>query len=474
MSDKFAILPFKTARIKDKFLLTTILGDWIILKKEDFRKVHSYSVKVDSPLFKRLKAKGILSEGKNINRCLDTYQKLNQHLSSGVSLHIAVLTESCNFSCKYCQTKEDKSSCMDIKVAGKILDFLIKSKSKSKTLEFQGGEPLLCWDALKWLVKNARKVCQDLQQSIRLSLVSNLSLLDEEKLGFLLSHNMGICTSLDGPRYVHDQQRIYADGRPTYSDTVKKIKMVNREYKKRGLKKRVDLLPTITRYSLGYAKEIVDEYVKWKVKCIPIRFVNPLKKASRGWGRLGYSPEEFNQFWKESMDYIIELNKRGVFIYERMAQVLLTKILKKTDPFYVDLSSPCGGGRNVLTYMPNGDVYTCDEARMIKSDLFKLGNLLKDSYEQVMKSPNLVGVCQSSFLELWDYASPYTLWSGTCPVMNFFGQNNPVVKISQTPYYKIYNFQLNYLLDKINSSKNTLTIFNKWYNLDRGGCDEKK
>ena len=166
------------------------------------------------------------------------------------------------------------------------------------------------------------------------------------------------------------------------------------------------------------------------------------------------------------MDYIIDLNKRGIFIFERMAQILLKKILKKRDPHYVDLVSPCGGGRNVLAYMPNGDIYTCDEARMIRSDLFKLGNVLKDSQEKIMGSPNLLGICQSSFLELWDYTSAYSLWSGTCPVMNFAQQNNPVVKISQTPNYKIYNFQLDYLTDKIFSDRLIASILNRW-------CEDK-
>ncbi len=462
MKVSFATAPFKTKRIRDKFLLTTILGDWVIVDREDFRKIHTYSVEPESTLFKRLKDKGIIIDETNLNSRIHTYRRLNSNLFSGVGLHIAVLTEKCNFSCKYCQTKEEKGSAMSVKTATGVLDFLVKSNKPVKTLEFQGGEPLLCWDALKWFVVNAEKAKSKFKQDIRLSLVSNLSLLDKEKLNFLIKHGVNICTSLDGPQRLHDKQRVYANGRPTYADTVKKIKMANQEYERSGLKKRVNILPTITKYSLVLAKEIIDEYLKWKVDCIPLRFVNPLKRASQSWKELGYTPEEFNQFWKESMDYILELNRRGIFIRERIAQVLLAKILKKKDPLYVDLASPCGGGRSTLAYMPNGDVYTCDEARMIRSDLFKLGNVLRDSYEKVMQNPNLVGVCQSSFLELWDYTSPYTLWSGTCPVMNYFQQENPVVKISQAPYYKIYNFQLDYLTDKISRDKITLGIFNNW------------
>lgn len=463
MSHKFAILPFKSRPIKDRFLLITTLGDWAILNKEDFRRIHSYSISEDSKLFKQLKAKRIIVDETNLKAGLQSHRRLNANLSRGVGLHIAVLTEACNFSCKYCQTKEEKSPSMDIKVAARVLDCLLRSNSRAKTLEFQGGEPLLCWDTLKWFIETVSKINHKLKQNIKLSLVSNLTLLDKDKLNFLIDHKVNFCTSLDGPEALHDQQRVYVDARATYVDTTKKIEEIRQEYKKRNIKKTVGLLPTITKNSLSFsAKEIIDEYLKWKVSCIPLRFVNPLKKASKNWQALGYSPDEFNQFWKEGLDYIIDLNKKGTFIYERTAQLFLKKILAKKDPFYVDLVSPCGGGRNTLAYMPNGDVYTCDEARMIKSDLFKLGNLLKNSYVDIMKSPNLFGICQSSLLELWDYSSPYSVWSGTCPVMNFFQQGNPVVKISQSPHYKIHNFQLDYLTEKIYNDKMALAIFKRW------------
>ena len=462
MSKSFAILPFKTRKINSNFLLASILGDWVMLKKDEFRQVDNYSVPENSPLFRKLRNSGIIIGAADIGNRLESYRRINNNLSRGVSLHIVVLSERCNFSCKYCQTKEKRGPSMSLKVAEKILWFLLKSNSKAKTLEFQGGEPLLCWDTIRWFVRNVVKINKTANQSVSLSLVSNLSLLDKEKLNFLIENNVGICTSLDGPAYVHDKQRLYDDGRPTYKDTVEKIEMVNEAYKKKSIKKRVHLLPTITRFSLPYAREIIDEYIKWGMSRVPLRFVNPLKKASRDWERLGYSWEDFNRFWESSLDYMIDLNKKGIFVFERTAQILLKKILKKRDPHYVDLVSPCGGGRNVLTYMPKGDVYTCDEARMIRSDLFKLGNVLKDSYEKIMKSPKLLGICQASFLELWDYASPYSLWSGTCPVMNFVQQNNLVVKISQTPNYKIHNFQLDYLTNKISSDRVIVGIFDRW------------
>jgi uncharacterized protein len=142
--------------------------------------------------------------------------------------------------------------------------------------------------------------------------------------------------------------------------------------------------------------------------------------------------------------------------------ILLKKILLKKDPAYVDLDSPCGAGRGQLAYAPNGDVYTCDEARMIGNELFKLGNMRNEKYEDLVKHENLFYTSQASLLNLWDYNSPYAAWSGTCPVVNFILQGSPVVKIHETPKQIINNFKFDYLFDKIFFDRTALTIFRSW------------
>jgi sulfatase maturation enzyme AslB (radical SAM superfamily) len=128
----------------------------------------------------------------------------------------------------------------------------------------------------------------------------------------------------------------------------------------------------------------------------------------------------------------------------------------------VDLCSPCGAGRNVLSYLPNGDIYACDEARMLREEMFKLGNITKNRYREIVKSPNLFYTCESSLLNIWDYNSTFLAWSGTCPVLNYYEQGSPVVKINQTPRKKINDFQFRYIFDKIIHEPEVKDIFYKW------------
>ena len=66
------------------------------------------------------------------------------------------------------------------------------------------------------------------------SLVSNLSLMDDEKLAFLVDHGVQVCTSLDGPEALHNYNRKWSDGN-AHAATVEWMKRLNEGYVARGL-----------------------------------------------------------------------------------------------------------------------------------------------------------------------------------------------------------------------------------------------
>ncbi|MCF7916190.1 MAG: His-Xaa-Ser system radical SAM maturase HxsB [Candidatus Omnitrophica bacterium] len=462
--EKLALLPYNHDKINDKHLVVNVLGDWAILEEEEFRRLNRYDVFEKGVLSNKLKKSNLLINNHSLEKRIASWRCLNLNLFCGPTLHIAVVTERCNLSCRYCQTRKDDAADMSIEVASQIIDFLTQNETPFATLEFQGGEPLCNWEVVKFLIERVVKLKKNplRNKNIQFVLVTNLLLLDEKKLKFLINNNVRISSSLDGPGFIHDKNRVFANGRGSYKDVVNKIKMVKNEYKKRGIKKNVGLLPTITKYSLSYYKEIIDEYLKQGQKSIALRYINKLGKGQKSWRDLGVSTEDFCSFWAKSVDYIIKLNKQGKKIRERMLSVIAQKVLKKADPFYVDMMNPCGAGRSVLTYAPSGDVYTCDEARMLKSNLFKIGNVVNDWYYEIMDSSVISDTMKSSLLEVWDSKSPYKAWAGTCPVLNYAQQGSPVTKICSSRFNKIQEFQFRYFFDKIVNNEENLKIVKSW------------
>jgi sulfatase maturation enzyme AslB (radical SAM superfamily) len=122
--------------------------------------------------------------------------------------------------------------------------------------------------------------------------------------------------------------------------------------------------------------------------------------------------------------------------------------------------------------MPNGDCYPCDEARMIGDSLFRLGNILKENYEDLIKKENMMYLLQASLVNLWDYRSAFLPWIGICPVMNYALQKNVVPKIHCSSIYKIYKYQFRYIFEKILEDDENLKIFKTWIR-KKGGENEK-
>jgi len=462
MTKDFAIIPFNSGVIAEKYLISNILGGWDILGENDFKLLSSFKINRSTPLFNRLYESGFLVDEYNFNRLLEDYRNLNSNLFYDASLHIAVITTHCNLHCQYCQAHSTRPQHMSLKVARSIVQCIAERKNPYITLEFQGGEPTLNWDVLTFLTKNIRKLERG-NKKIDITLVSNLVALNTEKIKFFKDFDVKVCASLDGPRNIHDKNRIFGSGKGTYDAVTRNIKKLRKQFKKP-----VNLLPTITKHSLGAFREIVDEYLKWGETSIALRPINNLGNACVNWGSLGYSADEFMAFYRNALEYILELNRKGIFLRERMAKVILQKIFNKEDPYYVDLMSPCGAGRGQIVYMPDGSCYPCDESRMLGEKMFKLGNILNKTYEGLVKKENLLHLLEASVLNLWDCTSVFSPWIGVCPVLNYAEQKNFVPKIHCSFIYKIHTLQVKYIFEKISKEGQDLEILKSWVN-KKGG-----
>jgi len=456
MTKDFAVIPFNSGAIADKYLISNMLGGWDILGENDFKLFSSLKCNRGTPLFNRLYERGLIADERNFNRLLEDHRNLNSNLFYDASLHIAVITTHCNLRCRYCQAHAARPEHMSLKVARRTVQCIAERKTPYITLEFQGGESTLNWNVLVFLTKSIRKLERN-NRKIDITLISNLTALNANKMQFFKDYSVNICASLDGPKHIHDQNRIFGNGKGTYDVVIRNIKKLRKQFKKS-----VNFLPTITKSSLCAFKEIIDEYVRWGATSIALRPVNHLGNACSNWRNLGYSAEEFMTFYKNALDYILELNKKGIFIRERMAKVILQKVFNKEDPYYVDMMSPCGAGRGQIVYMPDGSCYPCDEARMVGGKMFRLGNILNETYETLVKKENLLHLLETSAINLWDYASVLSPWIGVCPVLNYTEQKNFVPKIHCSFIYKIHEFRFKYIFEKIAKGGQDLEILKSW------------
>lgn len=416
-------------------LLSNDPGFTVLLTAAEFRKFSSGTLPEGGKAYKELASKGFVREMTDFEACAAAGARRNAFLGAGPGLHILVLTLRCNHKCLYCQSgavgAAGRGTDMSRAVARKSVDFALRSTNPSVTIEFQGGEPMLNWDTLKDAIVYARKRSRGQGREVRLALVSNFSLMTKEKADFLLANEVSLCTSLDGPADLHDRNRVFGGG-DSHSETVRWLKYFSEKAKKQPRDYRVfepSALLTVTKYSLGREKDIVDEYLRRGLKDIFVRPLAPIGFARGLWPRIGYSASEFSRFYRNMLDRMLKLSSAGRKIRERNAVIMLEKIVNGTDPGYLDMRCPCGAAIGQLAYNYNGDLYTCDEGRMVGwegDDLFKVGNVLRDSYRKVMLSPATRACAAASNLESQPACSrcAYKPFCGVCPVYNYETQGS--------------------------------------------------
>lgn len=157
-----------------------------------------------------------------------------------------ILTNECQLSCKYCYQSASKDI-MSLDTAKKSIDFILanaSSANKIPDISFFGGEPLIVYEEL---MKPCIEYIRDtLHSRCSISFTTNGILLDESKLTYLKSKNVRFMLSLDGCESSHNENRVYASGRGSFSDISKNIPMILKYFP--TTRARMTLTPTNAKY----------------------------------------------------------------------------------------------------------------------------------------------------------------------------------------------------------------------------------
>lgn len=374
-------MPFRFERMAEaRVLLTNPAGEFIILTDAEFQQFTQKSLKTDSPLYLNLKSKAFL--------CHDLHPAMEQALASqwrtkkafleaGPRLHIFVPTLRCNQGCGYCQVSRADTNARGVDMsradAIKAIETMLCAPSQHLSMEFQGGEPLLAFDMVAWMMQEANARARDAGKSLSFVICTNLTLLTERHLRILAKYKVDISTSLDGPADLHDRNRPMT-GAAAHALVVENIRRCH-ELLGPGS---VSALMTTTRHSLGRAQDILDEYLVNDLHSIFLRELNPYGFAQKSAKSVGYETAEFCAFYADALDRIMTLNRRGQSLREGYAALLLRKILTPFGVGFVDLQSPTGEGFGTLLYNHDGNIYASDEARMLAEmgdHSFRLGEI---------------------------------------------------------------------------------------------------
>jgi His-Xaa-Ser system radical SAM maturase HxsB len=394
----------------DRVVLTNLEGNWAVLGSEDFRAFVSGTLAPGSHAHETLRTRNFLRAHHDPDAARARLEQRRVHLDRGPILHMMIVTLRCNETCVYCHASRAEMDAvhtdMTPEIADASVDLAFQTTSPSLTIEFQGGEPLVNFPIVERIVRRARRLGSETRKTVELTMVTNLSLMDEDKLAFLLENRVQICTSIDGPEALHDKQRKLplapAEGRGARNDgsafrvATHWIRRINEAYEAAGLDPNlyhVEALLTTTRASLAQWKEVIDTFASLGVRSIFLRPIDPFGFAEKTAKVVEYPRADYLAYYRRAFDYILELNRGGTQMLERYAAIFLTKILAGEDPNFLDIRSPEGAGVGALAYNYDGKVFSSDEGRMLHErgdDAFLLADDVRTArYRDVVGHPTV-------------------------------------------------------------------------------------
>ena len=471
LGSNYKLLPLRFSNLdEDRYVLTNMVGEYHILPKATANQFFKHNLSRGSDDYRELKSKHFLLDT-DFSVAIDLLAlkaktKL-ERLSHFTGLHLFVVTLRCEHSCPYCQVSRQNDDKLDFdmtfETASRALDLVFQSPSPHMKIEFQGGEPLLNFPLVRYVVEEAEKRNEKSRRDLGFVIATNLAVVSDEVLAFCRAHNIHISTSLDGPMDLHNQNRPRPGGN-SYQKTLEGIALA-RDWLG---KDRVSAVMTTTRASLDRSIEIVEEYLAQGFSSVFLRPLSPYGFAVKTKWYRSYDTDKWLSFYFEGLDYILALNQKGIEFREIYASLILKKMMTPFSTGYVDLMSPAGIGIGALVYNYDGAVFASDESRMLAEmgdKTFRLGSV-EDSYGSLMTSETLLAPLEQSFAASAPMCSTcaFEPYCGADPVYHHATQGDCVGRKPSSGFCSRNMAIFRGLIARMESDPETTRIFRRWAN----------
>jgi len=262
-----------------------------------------------------------------------------------------VVTENCNFNCKYCFISNAVQSpgvtkVMTEEVARQAVKLLQRTYEKQqtpydKTITFYGGEPLLNFEVIRFFMEEVERIkAQGYWPSdVKYALITNGSLLTKDILEALQKYGIALSISYDVDKESH-AQRVDKNGNNSYDLVRQKIALCH------DLGVPFSLSITISETLLKRKDEILSEILNMSPSTIAFNLLIPNKQNLKN-----------ERYYEEATDFMIEAfsHLRKIGLYE-------DRIMRKVHSFSenkMHIYDCCASGGNQYVITPDGKIGIC-------------------------------------------------------------------------------------------------------------------
>jgi uncharacterized protein len=267
------------------------------------------------------------------------------------------------------------------------------------SIAWQGGEPtLMGLDFYRQVIELIKQYARP-TQTIEHTMQTNGTLLDDDWAKFLKQNSVLVGLSIDGPQPMHDQYRVWKDGRGSFDDVVKAWELLQRH--------QVDtnILCSLSAANADHPTEVY-QFFRNELGAKHIQFIPIVERstpidleiAEKGWSekpgrrRILYTQQgnlvtsrsitgkQYGDFLSAVFDEWLAHDVGEVFI-----QIFDVTLGAHVGMYSLCVHAPTCGSALALEH--NGDMYSCDH--FVEPD-YKLGNIHQSPMIDLVTSPQQV------------------------------------------------------------------------------------
>lgn len=298
-----------------------------------------------------------------------------------ISILIKPASSLCNLNCKYCFYHDvaDNRSVQSYGIMSReILEkIVIKAMAQAEgvcSFAFQGGEPTLAGlEFYQYLIELQNRYNPGNLRVLN-AIQTNGIAIDAQWAEFFSRHHFLVGLSLDGNKEIHDANRVFRDGTGSFDAVRRTAKLFDRygvEY---------NILSVVTAQTCENVAHIYNFYKDQGFRYLQfIPCLDPLGEQ-RGQHEFSLTPEKYGVFLKTLFDCWYADFIQGNYISIRHFDNWI-HMLMGNPPESCGMSGVC---TCYFVIEADGSVYPCD---FYVLDEFKLGNIQKQGFLNLMKQP---------------------------------------------------------------------------------------
>lgn len=308
-----------------------------------------------------------------------------------ISLLIKPASGHCNMRCRYCfyvdeteNRAQPSMGMMSLETMRTLVDKALNYADGDCSFAFQGGEPTLAGlDFFHKFSDYVENHPNPKRIRVQYAFQTNGCALNAEWAQWFARHNVLVGISLDGPKELHDRNRVDCQGKGTYQKVMASIQLLE----KYGVE--YNILTVVSAANARRGQQVYDFFKKQGFRYQQyIECLDPIGEIP---GSHDYSltPQRYEGFLKSTFDAWYRDMKAGRYVYNRYFENLLM-ILAGQGAESCNLRGVCGPQWVIEA---DGSVYPCDFYAL---DQWYLGNINTDSFADMDETRHELGFIQWS------------------------------------------------------------------------------